>query len=239
MEILKIEGLNKFFGKRWVLKDVNLSFYKGEISVITGPNASGKSTFLKCLLGLVIPSSGKIRFNGEDIIGKSMYRRYFGYMPQNPSFPLSLTPRDIFELMVEIYGKDRVEDPERYIERFSLGDHWKRPIGTLSGGTRQKVNAVLALSVKAEVYLLDEPTSSLDPKSSIILKEEILKKKREGSCIILVTHIIPSVEYLADNLVYFLDGRVRFSGRVKDLKLVTRESNLEGAIAKIEDVENI
>ncbi|MEO0167843.1 MAG: ABC transporter ATP-binding protein [candidate division WOR-3 bacterium] len=239
MEIIKVENLNKFYGKKRVLKNINLVFRRGEISVIVGPNASGKTTFMKCLLGLVVPSSGKILFWGENIVGKSGYRRKIGYMPQIPNLPENLTPKDLFNLLVDIYGKDMVEKPERYIEMFSLKDFWNSPIKTLSGGTRQKVSATLCLSIKADVYLLDEPTASLDPKSSIVLKEEIISKKEKGAAVILTTHIIPTVEDISDNITYIFEGEVKYSGDVHRLKEITGEKTLERAVTRLNDVKNI
>jgi Cu-processing system ATP-binding protein len=190
MEILRTENLGKRFGEKWVLNDVNLEFYEGEITIISGPNGSGKTTFIKSILGLVVPSKGRIFFKGKDVAGESEYRRYLGYMPQIPKFPENLTPKEIFSLMREIYGKDRMEDPQRYIEEFSLRDFWDKPVGTLS--------------VKAHVYFLDEPNASLDPKSSVVLKEEILRKKSEGASVVIITHIISYFEDIADRLIYFL-----------------------------------
>lgn len=239
MEILRTENLGKRFGEKWVLNDVNLEFYEGEITIISGPNGSGKTTFIKSILGLVVPSKGRILFKGKDVAGESEYRRYLGYMPQIPKFPENLTPKEIFSLMREIYGKDRMEDPQRYIEEFSLRDFWDKPVGTLSGGTRQKMSASLCLSVKAHVYFLDEPNASLDPKSSVVLKEEILRKKSEGASVVIITHIISSFEDIADRLIYFLEGRVKFVGEIESLKRMTGENDLERAIARMEDVEDL
>jgi len=239
MEILRTENLGKRFGEKRVLNDVNLEFYEGEITIISGPNGSGKNTFIKSILGLVVPSKGRILFKGKEVAGESEYRRYLGYMPQIPKFPENLTPKEIFSLMREIYGKDRMEDPQRYIEEFSLRDFWDKPVRTLSGGTRQKMSASLYLSVKAHVYFLDEPNASLDPESSVVLKEEILRKKSEGASVVIITHIISSFEDIADRLIYFLEGRIKFVGEIESLKCITGENDLERAIARMEDVEDL
>lgn len=239
MEIIRVENLNKFYGKKWVLKNINISFRKGEISVIMGPNASGKTTLMKCILGLVVPSSGKIFFQGDNIIGKSEYRRKIGYMAQIPKFPGNLTPKDLFNLLVDIYGKDGVESPDRYIEFFSLQEFWNSPIKILSGGTRQKISATLCLSIKADVYILDEPTASLDPKSSVILKEDIISKKERGAAVILTTHIIPTVEEISDSITYIFEGEVKYNGDVRRFKEITGEKTIERAIARLNDAENL
>jgi len=96
MEILRTENLGKRFGEKWVLNDVNLEFYEGEITIISGPNGSGKTTFIKSILGLVVPSKGRILFKGKEVAGESEYRRYLGYMPQIPKFPENLTPQRDF-----------------------------------------------------------------------------------------------------------------------------------------------
>jgi len=126
--------------------------------------------------------------------------------------------------MREIYGKDRMEDPQRYIEEFSLRDFWDKPVRTLS--------------VKAHVYFLDEPNASLDPKSSVVLKEEILRKKSEGASVVIITHIISYFENITE-LIYFLEGRIKFVGEIESLKCITGENDLERAIARMEDVEDL
>ncbi|MEO0171577.1 MAG: ABC transporter ATP-binding protein, partial [candidate division WOR-3 bacterium] len=99
--------------------------------------------------------------------------------------------------------------------------------------------ATLCLSIKADVYVLDEPTASLDPKSSIVLKEEIISKKEKGAAVILTTHIIPTVEDISDNITYIFEGEVKYSGDVRRLKGITGEKTLERAVARLNDVKNI
>jgi len=202
-----------------------------------GPNGSGKTTFMKSILGLVIPTYGKIWVNGIDIGKDTHYKRDIGYMAQIPKFPENLTPMDLLQLVKDIYGKDKIKDHEYYIERLSLDKFMSMPMKALSGGTKQKVNALLCFSIDAKLYILDEPTASLDPYTSLILKEEILKKKEKGATVIISTHIIPTVEGIVDKLVYLLEGRVRFFGSVSQLKEITSQDSLEKAIAKLNHVE--
>jgi len=231
--MVRIENLSKRYKNRWAIKDINLEFNTGEIIAIMGPNGSGKTTLIKSLIGLVVPTYGKVWINGIDITKSSEYKREIGYMAQIPSFPDNLTPKFLINLIRDIYGKDNIKKFEYYIEKFSLGDFMDIPIKALSGGTRQKLNALLCLSINAKLYLLDEPITYLDPITSLILKEELVKKRNNGATVIISTHIIPTVEEIADKIVYLLEGNVKFFGYIHDLKKKTSQNSLEKAIASL------
>ncbi len=191
--MVRTENLSKRYKRKWAIKDITLEFKEGEIIGIMGPNGSGKTTFIKSILGLVIPTYGKIWVNGVDIGKSTHYKRDIGYMAQIPRFPENLTPTDLLRLVRDIYGDGKVKDYEYYIEKLSLNEFMNMPIKALSGGTKQKVSAFLCFSIDAKLYILDEPTASLDPYTSLILKEEILRKKEKGATVIISTHIIPTV----------------------------------------------
>lgn len=230
MEVLKVENLRKSFGKKEVLKGITFSVREGEIVAILGPNASGKTTLLKCILGLNIPDSGVIRVLGKDT-STPQYRKFIGYMPQEPPYPESMTPSELLSLVSFI----REEEPkvEEYIKLFSLEEFMDKPLKHLSGGTKQKVNALIALSFSSKLLILDEPTVGLDPLSSAKLKREILRRKEEGSSVLLTSHIISEVEQLADRIEFLIEGEIKLRGRVEEVKSLAGEKTLEGAILKL------
>ncbi len=230
METLRVENLRKSFGDKEVLKGVSFSIGEGEIVAILGPNASGKTTLIKCVLGLNIPDEGKIFVLGNDT-NTPEYKRLIGYMPQEAHYPENLSPFELLSLVSFI----RNEEPfyKKYLKLFQLEEFMDKPLKYLSGGTKQKVNATIALSFSSKLLILDEPTVGLDPISSAKLKRELLRKKEEGISILLTSHIIGEVEQLADRIEFLIEGEIKIRGRVEEIKDSTGESTLEGAILKL------
>ncbi|NPA41844.1 MAG: ABC transporter ATP-binding protein [Aquificae bacterium] len=233
METIKVTNLKKRFRNVEVLKGVSLSVRNGEITAVLGPNASGKTTLLKCILGLVIPDEGTISVMGENTSEGYLYRRFIGYMPQEPNFPPNLTPRYLLELVADIRGFFPEQEVKRLVDVFKLGGFMDKPIGSLSGGTKQKVNSLLALAFNPEILILDEPTIGLDPLSSSKFKEEVLRRKDEGKTVLLTSHIMGEVEELADRVLLMIEGSIRIDSSVGELKERTGEKSLERALAKV------
>lgn len=218
-----------------VLQNINLDIQPGNVVSILGPNASGKTTMIKCILGLVIPNSGKITVNGADIRRSHTYRDNIGYMAQIARFPDNLRVRELFNMIRDIRNKPSSEN--ELITLFRLQDALPKKLKTLSGGTRQKVNAVVSLMFDTPILILDEPTVGFDPVARLRFKEYI--KKQTGKTILITTHILSVVEELADKIVYILDGKVYFYGTPMELKEKMMEKNLEKALVKMtEESEN-
>ncbi|HKG93834.1 MAG TPA: ABC transporter ATP-binding protein [Gemmatimonadaceae bacterium] len=230
--MISVSGLVKRFGRLEILRGIDLEVRPGRITAIVGPNGAGKTTLIKALLGLVRPDGGRILFGGERVGDDPGYRARIGYMPQIARFPENLTGAELLALLRDLRGGAARVDGE-LIARFGLAPQLDKPLRTLSGGTRQKVNAVMALLFDPELLVLDEPTAGLDPVSSGALKDRLLRERREGTTLILTSHIMSEMEELADDVVFLLDGRVRYAGAVHELKVQTRQLNLERAIAQI------
>jgi Cu-processing system ATP-binding protein len=228
--MITFEGVTKRFGAQPVLRGVDLALGRGRVTAILGPNGAGKTTLIKCVLGLVRPDGGRISFGGETIGDDPEYRERIGYMPQIARFPDNLTPADLLAMVRGLRGDAAAVD-DRLIEGFALTESLGKPLRTLSGGTRQKVNAVLAFLFRPDLLILDEPTAGLDPVASSILKDRIMAERDAGRTVLLTSHVLSEVEELADDLAFLLDGTVHFAGSVHDLKVKTRQLNLERAIA--------
>jgi Cu-processing system ATP-binding protein len=230
--MISITGLTKRFGKLQVLQGVDLAIAPGRVIGVVGPNGAGKTTLIKCILGLTRADEGRILFDGERVGEDPAYRARIGYMPQIARFPENLTASDLLTMLVDLRGPAAVTD-RQLIARFGLGPHLYKPIRTLSGGTRQKVNAAMAFLFRPELLILDEPTSGLDPVSSGVLKDTILAAREAGTTVIVTSHVMSELEELADDVALLLDGRTRWVGPVHDLKLRTRQLSLERAIAEL------
>jgi Cu-processing system ATP-binding protein len=233
--MIRITGLTKRFGRLQVLQGIDLDIAPGRVTAVVGPNGAGKTTLIKSILGLTRADGGKILFDGERIGEDASYRSRIGYMPQIARFPENLTGAELLSMLKDLRqggGGATVVD-EELIERFRLHPELRKPLRTLSGGNRQKVNAVAAFLFDPDLLILDEPTAGLDPVSSSTLKDRILEAKEHGRTIVVTSHIMSELEELSDDIAFLCDGRVRFAGPVHDLKLRTRQLSLERAIASI------
>lgn len=229
--MIKIEHLNKKFGKLEVLKNLELKIKKGTINAILGPNGSGKTTLIKCMLGMVIPDSGTISISEKTIKGDWKYRDDIDYMPQIANFPPNLKVKEIIAMLKDIRNRE-ARDAE-LIEYFELSPYLNKQLRNLSGGTMQKVNIVLAFMFDNPLLILDEPTNGLDPVALLRLKELIAKEVESGKTILFTTHIIRLVEELAEDIVFLLEGKIYFQGSVKEMVSQQKAPDLEHAIADI------
>lgn len=229
--MIEIKNLSKKFGKLTVLDQLELSIDEGGIFAVLGPNGSGKTTLIKCILGMVIPDSGNILIQNESVLKKWAYRNDINYLPQIANFPANLTVKELLAMVKNLRPKPASE--ERLIDLFGLQLFLDKKLGYLSGGTKQKVNLVLTFMFDSKLFILDEPTNGLDPVSLIRLKGLIAEEKKKGKTILITTHIMSLVEEIADEIVFLLDGNIYFKGKVSSLKEMTKERDLEHAIAKI------
>ncbi len=230
--MITIRNLNKSFGRLEVLKGIDCTFdQKGTISAILGPNGSGKTTLIKTILGMVLPDSGQVKVFDQDIRRQHAYRDHISYLPQIARFPENLRVRELIAMVQDLRGRPGTPDP--LLRRFGLSPWLDKPLGTLSGGTRQKVNLVLAFMYDNPLLILDEPTAGLDPVAIIHLKEMLERARAEGKIILLTTHIMSLVEELADEVVFLLEGQIRFRDSVAALKAAFGASSVERAIASL------
>lgn len=229
--MIQIVDIHKRFHKLEVLKGVSFSINEGGVFAILGPNGSGKTTLLKIILGMVIPNKGDVTIDDESVINKWKYREDIAYLSQIARFPENLTVSELIGMIADIRNKRGRTD--ELVELFGLDKYLKKKLGELSGGTRQKVNLVITFMFDTSIYILDEPTAGLDPVALIQLKGLIEEERKKGKIILITTHIMGLVEEIAEEIIFLLDGKIRFEGSVGDLKKETEIENLEEAIAKM------
>jgi len=229
--MIRIRELSKRYGRLQVLDGLDLEVVRGRCTAILGPNGAGKTTLVKSILGLVKPESGTITVDGETVNGGPEYRRRIGYMPQIARYPENLTAREIIQMIRDLRDNPQGTD-DSLLADLRVENELDKPFRTLSGGNRQKLSAVLAFLFRPDILFLDEPTAGLDPVSSSVLKDRILREKEAGRTIVLTSHVMSEVEELADSVVYLLDGRIHFQESVESLIGSSGEANLERAIAR-------
>ena len=166
--MIQIENLYKKFGKNEVLSGVDLMIDGGGIFAVLGPNGSGKTTLIKSILGMVVPNKGSIMVDGKSIRKNWKYRQEIDYLPQIANFPGNLKVKELIRMIKDL--RQKPSEADKLIEMFALGTFLDKKLGTLSGGTKQKVNIVLTFMFDSPLIILDEPTTGLDPASLIALK---------------------------------------------------------------------
>lgn len=231
--MIQFQNVHKQFDKLKVLKDVNLKLESGNIIALIGANASGKTTLIKTLLGMVIPTSGEIYFKDNLINQAWKYRKDIGYMPQIGRYPENMTVRQVIEMVEDLRANEHIQLDKELFDKYDLKSILNKRMNTLSGGTRQKVSAYIAFLFDPEVLILDEPTAGLDPISSLILKEKILKEKEKGKLILITSHILSELDEIVNQIVYLEEGRIIFNKPLEQLKKDTNKTKLSEAIAYV------
>ena len=222
-EIVKVQGLQKKFGKFQALRDVSFTIKSGEVVGFIGPNGSGKSTTIRALLGIIKRDAGIAEIFGKDVWKDSFeIHKRISYVPGDVSLWGNLTGGEIIDLFIKLHGSGDEEKRDYLIKRFEL-DPKKKAKG-YSKGNRQKVGLIAALSVESDLYIFDEPTSGLDPLMEQVFQEEVEKIKASGKAILLSSHILSEVERLADKVMIIRQGEIVETGTMDELRHLTRST---------------
>jgi len=229
--MISVQNISKQFGKFKVLSDVSFDCRRGECVALIGPNGSGKTTIIKSILGMVIPDSGVISFEGKNITNDWLYRSNIGYMPQIGRYPENMSIGQVLDMMKDIRKLPENLIDQELFEAFKIRSLLDKRMGTLSGGTRQKVSACLAFMFGSQALILDEPSAGLDPLSSEILREKILSEKAKNKLVIITSHVLSELDELVTEAIYMQDGRLRFHKTMEELQNQTGEMKLARAIA--------
>ncbi len=225
--------MTKRYGRTQALDGVTVTIPRGEVTALLGPNGAGKTTLLKAMLGLVRPDAGDLLIDGTAVRpGDSTYRDRIGYMPQTARYPANLTANEVMATLTALRRREPTGIATA-VEELALEPHMDRPLGTLSGGTRQRVSAALALAFEPDILFLDEPTAGLDPVSSSRFKDRIAKERKRGRTVVLTSHLMAEVEEMADRVIYLLEGRLHLEDTVQEFLTTTGERTLERAIARL------
>ncbi len=228
--MIVVTNISKRFGKLQVLKGVSVACDAAQCIALIGPNGCGKTTLIKSILGMVVPDSGSIKVSGSDISAGWQYRAAVGYMPQIGRYPENMKIGQVIEMLTDIRRETKKTDDD-LIKAFSLEQLYHKRMGTLSGGTMQKVSAAIAFLFNPQILILDEPTAGLDPIASEILKEKISAVKQNGKLIIITSHILSELDEMVSHIIYMQDGNVLFNKTIDALKTDTGEAKLSRAVA--------
>lgn len=220
MSILEIENLNKFYEKKQALKDINLKADTGEIIGLYGPNGSGKTTLLKLIVGLLKPSSGHVKINGENIFVNS--KEMVSFLPDKNILPNWMRVRDAKNFYKDFFKGFKEDKFIELIKFFKIEENSK--IKELSRGELEKVLLSLCLAREAKIYLLDEPLSGIDPSTRDKIIKSIIKNYQENSLMIISTHLVREIENVADRTIFLSQGKIILDERTEVLREKNKKS---------------
>ena len=219
-DIVQISGLNKSYGYKQIIKDMNLNLEGGKIIGLLGPNGSGKSTLIKILGGVLKPDSGNVTIDGKQIGIDT--KRIVSYLPERTYLSPSMKVREAISMFADFYEDFRTERAEEMLNRLNI--NLNDTIKSLSKGTREKVQLVLVMSRDALVYLLDEPMGGVDPAAREYILKTILSNYNENACVIISTHLISDVEKVLDQVSFIQNGNVILNSTVDEIRDEKKES---------------
>ncbi len=208
--MLELKNLTKQYGNKKALNNVSLNFSEG-IYGLLGPNGAGKSTMMNIITGNIKPSSGKVMWNNKEItsLGPS-YRSLLGYAPQQQGLYDTFSGRRFLSYMAalkDISKKSMKDEIERVLSYVNLTDSADKPIGTYSGGMKQRILIAQAILGNPKLIILDEPTAGLDPKERVRIRENI-KAISEDKIILVSTHVVSDIQSIAKEIILLKDGLI-------------------------------
>ena len=231
--MIEVQNLTKKFDRFTALENLNLSFTDGKSIALIGPNGCGKTTLIKCILGLNVIETGDILVDGKSVKDDYLYRREIGYMPQIGRYPENMTIGQTIKMIKDTRKISETHLDTELLESFELEKMFEKKMGNLSGGTTQKVSAVLAFMFDPKIIILDEPTAGLDPLSSEILKEKIIKEKNKGKLIIITSHLLSELDDMVSEIVFINEGKVIVQQSVTDLMTERKSEKISQSIVSI------
>lgn len=221
-----VQNLTKRFGDFTALHDLSFTVEQGETIALLGPNGSGKTTALRCIVGLTIPTSGKISIGDHDLRTHAhLAKQLMSYLPQRVAFHDQLTAREVLRFYCNLrrLPQQRIDEtlatPNFHFNGFS-----DKPVSQFSGGMLQRLGLAVACLPNAPILVLDEPTSSLDPKGAMQFRQFLAWLKHEGKTIVFSSHLLNEVVQLADRVAIMVEGRLV---ALKPVSELNEESSLE------------
>lgn len=214
MELVKFTNVNKNFGDKEILRDINLTILRGKIIGLLGKNGTGKSTLIKLLNDLLTPTSGEILINGEKVGVNS--KRIISYLPERTYLDKSMTVDKVIEYFSDFYDDFDSNKARKLLDDLGLDTSLK--LSKMSKGMQEKVQLVLVMSRKAQLYILDEPLGGVDPATRDYILDTILTNFNEGASVIISTHLIADIERILDEVIFIDKGRIILQDNTDDLR---------------------
>ena len=214
MPTLECNSLSKSYGGVQALSSVSFAVEPGRVVGLLGPNGSGKTTLIKLANGLLTPTGGEILINGEKPGKKTKAR--VSYLPDRPCLPEWMSAEKLLDMFADFYADFQRDKAREMLEK--LGIDPKQKIKQMSKGTREKVQLILVMSRKAELYLLDEPIGGVDPATRDYILETIIRNYNPSASVVISTHLIADVEQVLDDVIFINHGQIVLKSSVDDIR---------------------
>ncbi len=214
MELLEIKNLSKSYGKKKVLKDINLTIPRDRIIGLLGKNGTGKSTLIKLINDLLTPTSGEILINGKKVGVES--KKIISYLPERTYLDKSMTVDNVIEYFSDFYDNFDARKARKLLKDLDLDTTLK--LAKMSKGMQEKVQLVLVMSRKADLYILDEPLGGVDPATRDYILDTILTNFDDGASVIISTHLITDVERILDEVIFIDKGKIVLQSSADELR---------------------
>lgn len=228
--MIELKEVSKNFGITQALDNVNLKLGSEQCIGLIGPNACGKTTMIKSILSIVIPTSGDILIDNKSIKDDVSYKSMIGYMPQIGRYPENMTIGQVVDMIKSIRNDNNPLDEELW-NAFDLTKMKDKKMHTLSGGTIQKVSATIAFMFNPKILILDEPTAGLDPLASEILRDKIKKERSNGKLIIITSHLLNELNDVLSHIIFMEEGKVVFYKDIDNLLEETGQPSISKSIS--------
>ncbi|MBD9218705.1 MAG: ABC transporter ATP-binding protein [Clostridiales bacterium] len=218
--VLECTGVSKKYGKKEVLKNINLQLERGKIIGLLGPNGSGKTTLIKIINGLLTADEGDINVSGEQIGIES--KKIISYLPDRTYLADWMKVKDIVGMFDDFYKDFSREKAEDMLKRLNINEDDR--LKTLSKGNKEKVQLILVMSRQAQLYLLDEPIGGVDPAARDYILNTIIRNYSEDALVVMSTHLIADIERVLDEAVFINRGSVVFHRSVDEIRETEHKS---------------
>ena len=212
--LLRLEHVQKNYGKTEALSGVNLDIQPGRIVGLLGPNGSGKTTIIKLINGLLQPTSGQVLINGEKPSPKT--KKAVSYLPDTTYLGDNMKIKEVFAMFKDFYSDFDEEKANHLLEDLNLDE--KSRLKNLSKGNKEKVQLILVMSRKADLYVLDEPIGGVDPAARDYILKTIIQNRSENSSVLISTHLISDIEDILDDVIFIQDGEILLQEDANELR---------------------
>ena len=222
MNLIEFKNVDKCFGRKKALDNVSINIESGKIYGLLGPNGSGKTTMIKLINDLLTPSSGEVLVKGVEPGIES--KKIISYLPERTYLNMNMKVTELLEYFSDFYEDFDKEKALELLKRLNIEPNDK--LKTMSKGTKEKVQLIIVMSRKADLYVLDEPIGGVDPASRDYILETILNNFNEGSSIIISTHLISDIEKILDDVIFINKGKIVLNESAEEIR-TTKKTTID------------
>ena len=220
MELLECKNLSKSFNNKKILKDINLIIPRGKIVGLLGKNGQGKTTLIKLINDLLTPTSGEILIEGKHPGVES--KKIISYLPERTYLDKEMKVKDTLNYFNEFYDNFDINKAKKLLKDLDLDINSK--ISKMSKGMQEKLQLILVMSREANLYILDEPLGGIDPATRDYILDTILSNFKEGSSVIISTHLISDIERILDEVIFIDKGKIILTASADELRKKEKSS---------------